>query len=173
GSYERSPPSAGGESKVPGDYCYRTVPGAFVYPAGWWGLLRVGKEGVDTFTCNPLYSNGKLHITGSASVVVGGAKNGSLASSVDVFYAASDTSDQPGTKIGTATVEEGGRWSIPSQTVATPPSNRVVAVSPNGGRAATSFTLIAQKQPAGTIPPRMEVSGESTRFQNTARPDAK
>jgi hypothetical protein len=170
-SYDVVQASAGGKSKVTGDYIYRTIPGSFMFTSGLWGLVRVGDPGKDTVSCTPRYNGGKLSIHGTTGVYLGDgsdAKNGTLASTVDVYYAKSNDSDEPGTKIGTATVGAGGRWSIPSSTTPMPPITRIVAVSPNGGRAAASITTV--KEP--TKVSRKHNPETDTRFKDPLRPSA-
>ncbi len=170
-SYDIVQASAGGKTKVTGDYIYRTIPGSFMFTSGLWGLVRVGDPGKDTVSCSPRYYNGALYIHGTTGVYLGegsDAKNGTLASTVDVYYAKSNDSDEPGTKIGTATVGTGGRWSIPANKTAMPAITRIVAVSPNGGYAAVSI----EKVTAPTKVSRKITTSTDTRFKDPLRPSA-
>jgi len=176
-SYDVIQASAGGKTKVTGDYIYRTIPGSFMFTSGLWGLLRVGEPGKDTVSCTPRYYNGALYINGTAGVYLGegsDAKNGTLAPSVDVYYAKSNDSDEPGTKIGTATVGVGGRWCWPSSdpcrptTTAMPAITRIVAVSPNGGQVAASITKVTA--PAKVT--RTHAADTDARFKDPLRPSA-
>ena len=168
-SYDVIQASAGGKTKVTGDYIYRTIPGSFMFTSGLWGLLRVGEPGKDTVTCTPRSNGGKVTINGTTGVYLGAdsdPKNGTLASTVDVYYAKSNDSDEPGTKIGTATVGAGGHWTISPTTTST--ITRIVAVSPNGGQAAASITKVT----APTKVSRNPAPHTDTRFKDPLRPSA-